>query len=208
MTRLESILRNTLFSFISRAIDVGVTFALAILLARYLGPKGMGEYTYIIAFVALFVPLIDLGLDHILIREIAKRRDTAKTYVGAALLLKLLIILILLPIGMVATWLFGDKSVDQWAIFLCFVGTLFLREIPTVVSYAVFLAYERKWLSSQLPFWSSSPGVLCWRFFWLPLLVSSFRALPLSGSWCGNSPGHTSCLIGSCGSTMWSNLSH
>jgi O-antigen/teichoic acid export membrane protein len=143
MTRLESILRNTLFSFISRAIDVGVTFALAILLARYLGPEGMGEYTYIIAFVSVFVPLIDLGLDHILIREIAKRRESARTYVGAALLLKLLIILVLLPAGMLAAWLFGDKSVDQWAIFLCFIGTLLLREIPTVVSYAVFLAYER-----------------------------------------------------------------
>ncbi|HDH58060.1 MAG TPA: flippase, partial [Bacteroidetes bacterium] len=67
MTRLDSILRNTLFSFIARGIDVAVAFALAVILARYLGPEGMGEYTYIIAFVAIFVPLIDLGLDHILI---------------------------------------------------------------------------------------------------------------------------------------------
>ncbi|MFH1862502.1 MAG: flippase, partial [bacterium] len=142
-TRLDSILRNTIFSFIGRGIDVVVTFTLAILLARYLGPEGMGSYTYIIAFVAIFVPLVDLGLDHILIREIARHRDSAKKYVGAALLLKLLIILVVLPLGMVVAWLIGDTSVDNWAIFLCFAGTLILREIPTVVSYAVFLAYER-----------------------------------------------------------------
>lgn len=143
MTRLDSILRNTLFSFIARGIDVAVTFALAVILARYLGPEGMGEYTYIIAFVAIFVPLIDLGLDHILIREIARQQDSARKYVGAALLLKMLIILVLLPLGMLVAWLTGDTSIDNWAILLCFIGTLLLREIPTVVSYAVFLAYER-----------------------------------------------------------------
>ncbi|TKJ41584.1 hypothetical protein CEE37_03195 [candidate division LCP-89 bacterium B3_LCP] len=143
MTRLDSILRNTLFSFIGRGIDVIVTFALAVVLARYLGPEGMGEYTYIIAFVAIFVPFIDLGLDHILIREIARHRDSARKYVGAALLLKMLIILVLLPAGMIATWIVGDASVSNWAVFLCFAGTLILREIPTVVGYAVFLSYER-----------------------------------------------------------------
>ncbi len=143
MTRLDSILRNTLFSFIARGIDVAVAFALAVILARYLGPEGMGEYTYIIAFVAIFVPLIDLGLDHILIREIARQRNSARKYVGAALLLKMLIILVLLPLGMLVAWLTGDTSIDNWAILLCFIGTLLLREIPTVVSYAVFLAYER-----------------------------------------------------------------
>ncbi len=143
MNRLESILHNTLFSFISRGIDVGVTFALAVILARYLGPEGMGEYTYVIAFVAIFVPLIDLGLDHILIREVARNRESAKKYVGAALLLKLLILFFLLPVGMICAWLFADSEINNWAILLCFVGTLFLREIPTVVSYAVFLAYER-----------------------------------------------------------------
>ena len=143
MTRLDSILRNTIFSFIARGIDVAVTFALAVILARYLGPEGMGHYTYVIAFVAIFVPLVDLGLDHILIREIARRRDTAKQYVGAALLLKLLILVVVLPLGMVVSWLVGDVTIDNWAIFLCFVGTLIMREVPTVVGYAVFLAYER-----------------------------------------------------------------
>ncbi len=143
MSRLDSIVRNAFFSAVARGIDVSVTFALAVILARYLGPEGMGEYTYIIAFVAVFVPLIDLGLDHILIREIARHREAAKKYVGAALVLKLLIILFLLPLGVAAFWWIGDKSVSALAVFFCFLGTLVLREIPTVVGYAVFLAYEK-----------------------------------------------------------------
>jgi len=143
MSKLESILRNAIFSVLARGIDVGVTFALAVVLARYLGPEGMGEYTYIIAFVAVFVPLIDLGLDHILIREIAHNKESAKTYVGAALLLKIIILFVLFPIGMFCAWLFADAGIEIIAILLCFLGTLVLREIPTVVGYAVFLAYEK-----------------------------------------------------------------
>ncbi|MBU0520227.1 oligosaccharide flippase family protein, partial [bacterium] len=143
MSRLESILRNAIFSVIARGIDVGVTFILAVVLARYLGPEGMGEYAYIIAFVAVFVPLIDLGLDHILIREIAHNKESAKTYVGAALLLKIIILFVLFPLGMLSAWLFADASIGLLAIFLCFLGTMVLREIPTVVGYAVFLAYEK-----------------------------------------------------------------
>lgn len=143
MNRLDSILHNTIFSFIARGIDVSVTFALAIILARYLGPEGMGRYTYVIAFVAIFVPLVDLGLDHILIREIAHRREAAGEYIGAALLLKLLIILVTLPLGLAITGMISTSGEEFWAILLCFIGILVLREAPTVVSYAVFLAYER-----------------------------------------------------------------
>lgn len=166
--QLDSIIRNTVFSFIARGIDVAVTFALAVILARYLGAKGMGQYTYVIAFVAIFVPLVDLGLDHILIREIARslapcghsqdpswpgRREqeghapscptAPNQYIGAALLLKILIMLLALPLGMIAAWLIGHERNEIWAIFLCFLGTLTFREIPTVVGYAVFLSYEK-----------------------------------------------------------------
>jgi O-antigen/teichoic acid export membrane protein len=141
--RLDSIIHNTLFSFIARGIDVAVTFALAVILARYLGAEGMGQYTYIIAYVAIFVPLVDLGLDHILIREIARARQTADHYIGAALLLKILIAAVTLPLGMAIAYLSGHRGFELWAILLCFLGTLVFREVPTVVGYAAFLAYER-----------------------------------------------------------------
>jgi len=159
----RSILRNTLFSFMARGLDVAVTFALAVILARYLGAEGMGQYTYIIAFVAIFVPLVDLGLDHILIREISRRTespagvlarpspgsegrpagDPSGHLVGAALLLKIWIALLAMPLGVAVAYLIGHRGVELWAILLCILGTLLFREVPTVVGYAVFLAYER-----------------------------------------------------------------
>jgi O-antigen/teichoic acid export membrane protein len=120
-----------------------VTLGLAVVLARYLGVEGMGQYSFVIAFVSVFVPLIDLGLDHILIREISRHKDIASEYVGAAIILKLLIFLVALPLGMLVTWLVGGPAQENWAILLCFFATLLCREIPTVVAYAVFLAYER-----------------------------------------------------------------
>lgn len=113
------------------------------LLARYLGPEGMGKYTYIYAFVTIFVPLVDLGLDHILIREVTRNKEYAREYIGSTLTLKFLIVLFTLPLGMGITLLIGGSQDEIWAILLAFIGTLFFREIPTVVGSAVFLAYER-----------------------------------------------------------------
>ncbi len=141
--RLDSILHNTVFTFIARGIDVVVTFALSIILTRYLGPEGMGRYNYIIAFVAIFVPLIDLGLDHILIREIARRKEISAEHAGAVIFLKLLIMAGAVPLGMTAALLVGNTEPVTWAIFLCFLGAMIFREIPAVVAFAVFLACER-----------------------------------------------------------------
>jgi O-antigen/teichoic acid export membrane protein len=142
-TRLDSILHNTFFSFIARGIDVVVLFALSIILTRYLGPEGMGRYNYVIAFVGIFVPLIDLGLDHILIREIARRKDISTEYVGAVIFLKLLIMVGAIPLGMAAVFFIGAAEQAAWAIFLCFLGAMAFRETPTVVAFALFLANER-----------------------------------------------------------------
>jgi O-antigen/teichoic acid export membrane protein len=103
----------------------------------------MGKYTYIYAFVTIFVPLVDLGLDHILIREVTRNKEFSREYIGSTLTLKLLIALFTLPLGMGITLLVGGSQEEIWAILLAFIGTLLFREIPTVVGYAVFLAYER-----------------------------------------------------------------
>lgn len=127
----------------ARGVDVVVNLALGVILARYLGVEGWGLYTYVIAFVAIFVPLIDLGLDHILIREIARHKEVTAQYSGAILLLKALVMVVVIPLGMAVSLLIHGSSAENWSILFCFLGGMIFRETPTVVSYAVFLAYER-----------------------------------------------------------------
>ncbi len=185
-------MRNTLFSFIARSFDVAVTFALAVILARYLGAEGMGQYTYVIAFVAIFAPLVDLGLDHILIREIAHRsyasvgrpseeppgHGTAEHFIGAALLLKILVALIAIPLGMAVAFFIGHRGFELWAILLCFLGTLLFREVPTVVGYAVFLAYERMEFRARVTFLFQIIKLACT----LPVVFLGWGLAPIFGA--------------------------
>ncbi len=53
-----------------------VSLVIVGIVARYLGQAGLGRYAFIISFIELFTVLVDMGMNRILVREIAK--DTAQ----------------------------------------------------------------------------------------------------------------------------------
>ena len=59
-------------------------------IARYLGPDGFGLLNFAIAFVALFSPLADLGLQAVVVRELVKRPEDRAQIVASALTLRLI----------------------------------------------------------------------------------------------------------------------
>jgi len=54
-----------------RAAFSGISFASAILLARLLGPQELGEYSYSMAWIVLLAVPALLGMDQLLVREVA-----------------------------------------------------------------------------------------------------------------------------------------
>ena len=143
MKRSDSILRNAFFIFAAKFIDTAAAIAGFILVARMLGVTGLGRYAFVIAFVSIFGLVVNLGIDHIIIREAARRRERLPQIVGAAVLLKgcMLIIVTLLIIG--GLFIFGFDLELKLAILFLFAAQLVLRELFTVISHAVFLALER-----------------------------------------------------------------
>lgn len=76
---------KALASIISRAFS----FIFTIYIARVLGDIDFGKYSFAFAFVGLFAILADLGLNTLIVREIAKEKDMADDYIGACILIKL-----------------------------------------------------------------------------------------------------------------------
>ncbi len=89
----HTVARNTFFLFSAQTVVRLLGFVPVILLANYLGVEGYGVYSFAIAFAALFVPLCDLGIDTLLVREIAanpkERTPLARSALGTKLLLTL-----------------------------------------------------------------------------------------------------------------------
>ena len=73
-----------------RIAVTGLTFVLAILFARLMGPEGYGIYAYAIAVVALLAVLTRLGLPTLVVREVARYQAKSRWGLMRGLLLRAL----------------------------------------------------------------------------------------------------------------------
>ena len=57
--------------------------------ARYLGPAQYGELAYVLAFLAFFQAVAVLGMDGIIVRDMAKDKTKAGEILGTAFVLRI-----------------------------------------------------------------------------------------------------------------------
>ncbi|TAK95437.1 flippase, partial [Patescibacteria group bacterium] len=85
------VLRNFSTLTLAQILNLAVTFFVSIVVIRYLGAAGYGEYSLVITVVALFSFTVDLGLSQLVIREVSQRREDAATYLSNFLFVQSLI---------------------------------------------------------------------------------------------------------------------
>jgi len=57
--------------------------------ARYLGPQQFGQLAYVLAYIAFFQAVANLGADNIVVRNLVRNRATASQILGTAFVLRL-----------------------------------------------------------------------------------------------------------------------
>ena len=92
--------RNTGAVLTAHALSRGVSLLVVIFVARYLRQEGFGLFSFVFAYVELFAIFTDLGINAVLVREIARDRSAADRLLGAGLSLKLFLSLG----GMLLSW--------------------------------------------------------------------------------------------------------
>lgn len=83
------IIGNTGWQMVDKIMRMAVGLAISIWIARYLGPDKLGTLSYAMAFVALFAPLATLGLEDIIVRDIARDPSCAAETMGSSFILRL-----------------------------------------------------------------------------------------------------------------------
>lgn len=86
----KAIVSNTGWLFFDRVLRMGVGFILSVWIARYLGVQQYGLFSYATAFVYLFNPLISLGLDSVVVRDIVQDPSKKEETLGTTFWLKVL----------------------------------------------------------------------------------------------------------------------
>ncbi len=94
MTKINSIAKNASYLTIALVLQKVISFAYFTLLARNLGPENLGKYYLAISFTTIFAVIIDIGLNNVLTREVARERQETETYLGNILTIKIPLALI------------------------------------------------------------------------------------------------------------------
>ena len=159
---------NALIQIIGKALGVAFSLATVILLTRYLGPAGFGQYSTVLAFVGFFVILADLGVYGITVREMAQNR-TKKTKILSNIFSYRLfsslfvfvfafLISFLLPYEPIVKLAIGIVALQSFfAILTTFWGTIFQvnyrMDLPTFIEvFSRALYFTLTFLAIQLKF--------------------------------------------------------
>ncbi len=129
---LLAVLQNSGWLLLDKILRMGLGLLVGAWVARYLGPAQFGELAYVLAFIAFFQAVTSLGLDGIVVRDIAQHKERANTILGTAFVLRLGtgVVCWLIAVGSMA-WLNGlqDRSVVLTALAA---GSLVFQAADTV----------------------------------------------------------------------------
>ncbi len=130
---LRQVIGNISWLFADKILQMGMGLLVGVWVARYLGPDRFGLLNYAIAFASLFSPLATLGLDGIVVRDLARDPASKEETLGTAFTLKLTggILTVLLAVGTI----YVSNSKDPLTIILVAIisaGTIF-QAFDTIV---------------------------------------------------------------------------
>jgi O-antigen/teichoic acid export membrane protein len=109
--------------------------------ARHLGADGFGVLSFGLAFTAIFSIFTDIGLQSLMIRDIARDKALAAKYLGNVAVVKVL--LGVLTFGVMALVINLLDYPQQTVNVVYLLGLAVVLNAFSLMFYAVFLAYER-----------------------------------------------------------------
>lgn len=108
MSTKRTFLTNSLWPIFAQCLNVGLNFVVTILLANFLGATDFGILAFSFALAALAVAVGQLGLDGLVVREMARQPSEANALLGTTLALRSVgyligsILLVIVGLGMTA----------------------------------------------------------------------------------------------------------
>ncbi len=122
-------------------IESGSVFVITMILTRYLKPAHYGDFAFINALVLAFQPLVNLELNTILIREMAKNPEKQSLLLGGGILLKGILLLGFVVAAVIMEQILGLSGILRIAFYLAVLGEIFQQVSWVIVT--VFFSREK-----------------------------------------------------------------
>ncbi len=138
--RSNKVSRNTLLLTIAYTVQKVISFGYFIYYARYIGYINTGKFVFAVSFVTIFGILVDLGLNPVLIREVARTKEKAKKYLSAVFTVKFYFALISLLLIFVSINLLRYPPETRNLVYL--VALVMIFESFSLSLFAIFRGYQ------------------------------------------------------------------
>ena len=86
----KKVVKNAAWIIGCRIVQAVFALVINILQARELAPEGFGQLTYAISICAFMLPIIRLGIEHVLVNELIRHPEEEGKIMGTSLLLSLI----------------------------------------------------------------------------------------------------------------------
>lgn len=141
MNTVQRIAKNIGVLGVSQVITSILGFFLLIYIARYLGEVGFGKYSFAVSFTALFMIFADLGTSQLIIRELARNKESTGEYLTNISVIKLL--LSFLAFGFIAVTI-NLMDYPQDTIYAVYLFGIYMILTSFALTFrSIFQAYER-----------------------------------------------------------------
>lgn len=183
MSLSRKIIFNTFAQFLNRFAIAGSAFVVSLLIARYFGVRGFGEYAKATTFIAFFYLFADFGMNAYVLREITHNVAKEKEVVGNLFGLRLIIGIILTLLAFLVTFILpfdavrneGFTPVAKQAIQVLSILVLYQAFLNvTNVIFQKHLKYEQSTLANIIGSIVTLVAVIIFLYFKSPLPVVLF----------------------------------
>lgn len=102
--------KNTGWILAGKIVQMILSLAVNMLVARYLGPTNHGIINYVYSFVLFFTTFCTLGLNHVIIKELVESPDNEGEILGSALFMRLFSSIISMGLLVVIIYIFNQND--------------------------------------------------------------------------------------------------
>ncbi|MGB9936895.1 MAG: flippase [Methanobacterium sp.] len=125
MTTARTIAKNTTVLFIATIISYVLGFFINIYIARYLGAEGFGIISLALALTGIFAIFTDLGLNTLIIRDIARDSTLKDNYITNTTIIKVLLSFFTIGITILTVNIIGYNSEVAYVIYILTLYVIF-----------------------------------------------------------------------------------
>ena len=141
MNTVQRIAKNTAVLLAANTISKIIGFFYIMYTARYLGVEGFGVLSFALAFTGLLGVFDDLGLNTLMVREIAREKSLTKKYLSNVTVIKIILVIITFSLITITINLLGYPNQTIKVVYFIALSVIF--NAFSGMFYSIFRAYEK-----------------------------------------------------------------